>query len=427
MQYTAPPSSALGQLQRGRGAGWLHAVAAKNGVDLLLTCLRHEPRWDGQVEGRAWYYATLARSLGMTAAKLAAAEIDNNYSLGHSILARFAKWGDKTVIPLLRQKLLPGPYDYFVAGSLAEVPGGIDNLDVWIAEHFEGDALNALIARTYDQLPWETWAVGRPQFKTFFRANKEIRRQGRRPMKKPPLDAPLKVILEHHDGTYRDPAFIDRFVTTAKAKELRHLRDVAVGPMNKGRVFALLVLAKRRDPCALELAERTFAADAVGIERSSLYRYIQALDAKDTLPLARRWLGLNDSRAGIAATLMNLHGQADDVPEIRAALRRAWDEQNMYTLCSLIDALARHKAQGPYPELHMIYTDSSYSYARKRAVATMAEVDPDFPCLFAHEALWDCEIETRRTGIDHADRSDPAIAMRIAELTDMRHDEDCRG
>jgi len=51
----APPDSLLGQLQCGRGAGFLRALQEDASVvrPLLLDCLLHDPRWDRQVETRA--------------------------------------------------------------------------------------------------------------------------------------------------------------------------------------------------------------------------------------------------------------------------------------------------------------------------------------------------------------------------------------
>src|SRR5262245_36986063 len=146
-----------------------------------------------------------------------------------------------------------------------------------------------------------------------------------------------------------------------------------------------------------------FAANTVGRDRATLHRYIRALDATDTLPLARRWLDAKDSRSGVAATLMALHSADNDVPSIRSAIGRSWHEQSMYELCSLVEALGRHPATGPYEELRTVFLEVDYSYARKRSVAAMAKVDADFVKLFAHECLWDCEPGTQVVGVERAD------------------------
>ena len=75
----APASTTLGQLQRGRGAGWL-AAAQTRMVDLLLQCLDADPRYDSQVESRAEYYATLAIELGLPAKSLSLGALTAEYT-----------------------------------------------------------------------------------------------------------------------------------------------------------------------------------------------------------------------------------------------------------------------------------------------------------------------------------------------------------
>ncbi len=69
----ARPDSLVGQLQRGRGRGWLRAVARSfEGLSALRDCLAEDPCWDAQVEDRGSYYATLALELDVRAADVAA-------------------------------------------------------------------------------------------------------------------------------------------------------------------------------------------------------------------------------------------------------------------------------------------------------------------------------------------------------------------
>jgi hypothetical protein len=419
MHQLAPSSSAFGQLQRGRGAGWLYVASAAKGKDMLLSCLEHEPRWDAQVERRGWYYATLAKTLGVTADRLATAKLDNTYGLGQSVLFELAKLGDATATDALRAVLVPGPHPDSVLRDLAELPAGLDGIETLIAERFAAEDLFKLILWS-DQLPWRKWAKREPRLKAAVAdvaAYADKQNETQTPLKSFEPDASLKDILKQSQPWTRFPdPLVERFVKSPSSSELRRMRAAAIGLWNGGRRFSLSILARRGDPCALDLAESRFVANVRGIERTSLYQYIRALDAKHTLPLARRWLDASDSRAGIAATLMSLHGEAADVPVIRAALRTAWDEHDVYMLCSLITALGRHPGQGPYPELHMIFADVSYSYARNRAVLAMAKVDPDFGRLFAREALWDCEDETRAAGVSMANRSDGDVLARIEEL-----------
>ncbi|WP_327391671.1 HEAT repeat domain-containing protein [Streptomyces sp. NBC_01186] len=61
----APSGTLLGLLQRGRGDGTLHALAAPRAEALaaLRHCVLHDPRRDWQIEHRSLYYARLHREL----------------------------------------------------------------------------------------------------------------------------------------------------------------------------------------------------------------------------------------------------------------------------------------------------------------------------------------------------------------------------
>src|SRR5947209_4635540 len=66
-QKHADPNSLLGQLQRGRGEGYRHALAVlrHDAWGYLLDCICNDPRLDSQVEYRSDYYALLAIETGL--------------------------------------------------------------------------------------------------------------------------------------------------------------------------------------------------------------------------------------------------------------------------------------------------------------------------------------------------------------------------
>ena len=60
----AAPGSRLGQLQRGRGAGYLAALAAGSAaIDDVLRCVVEDPRVDRALESRGRYYGELMAHL----------------------------------------------------------------------------------------------------------------------------------------------------------------------------------------------------------------------------------------------------------------------------------------------------------------------------------------------------------------------------
>ena len=101
------PHSVLGQLQLGRGAGWLRAASEGDGPELLRAALSREPRWDRQLEHRADYYATLAIALGLSSLDLDLDEIcldEDARQLGLAVFGRLAVRGDDAAIAVLQQE-----------------------------------------------------------------------------------------------------------------------------------------------------------------------------------------------------------------------------------------------------------------------------------------------------------------------------------
>jgi hypothetical protein len=409
----ASASTLLGQLQRGRGAGWL-AAAEKRAVGLLEQCLADDPRYDSQVERRANYYATLAIELGLPACSLSLGAITDEPTrwLRLDVLAMMAKRGDPDALQVLWAHLDGGQGSEHVVNHLLRLDNDLHRLETLIAGCVRGDELDSIVCR-YKQLPWERWATRHPHLAE---ARKRVAGWDKGRPEPPDLGAPLDEILLA-DFSPVPANLLDRFVNRSTSEELTRLRQAAVGDDRPARYFALAVLGARNDPCALELAEKTFAANTSGRDRATLYRYIRVLDGSHSLPLARRWLGVDDSRDGIAANLMALHSEADDVPAIRTAFAREWSETECtYPLCDLVEALGRHPEQGPYEELRLTFIDVVYSYARKRAAASMALVDPQFQDLFATECLWDCEPETQIVGLHSANVLLPLVASRVKAL-----------
>ena len=210
-------------------------------------------------------------------------------------------------------------------------------------------------------------------------------------------------------------ALLHRFAERATPDEVERIRVAACQPGDSRRWLPLAVLGRRNDPTALPLVEQVFERNTMGGERASAFRYISALDATHTLPLARSWMRVRDNRRGVAARLMAIHSEPSDLPAIREAFAEAFDEGWMYEVCDLIDAFGRHPDLGPYPELRTAFVEVGYSYARRRAARAMASVDPDFADTFAAECLWDCESETREVGAASAPVT-PRVLARLREI-----------
>lgn len=417
----AAPSSALGKLQRGRGAGWIEAVERSDGRELLMTCLAVDPRWDSQVEDRASYYAELCIALAVPASQIDPQGLkdDDARWLRFDVLAEMARRDDTEAIAILQDYVRPGPDADTLVWHLSRLPNGsgLVGLEQLIIDRFGADELAELVDDSRSRLPWDHWAEQIPAISRAIAAADVRSKSNRRSKPAPPqLDGPLEPILAFDWGAVPPKALVHRTTNTATGAEVDLIRHAAVGPWSPTRGLALRLLGQRRDPFAIEVAAQTFSTDTIGRERAASYRYLRDLEAAVTLPLAREWILADDDRSGVAATLMAMHSESEDVPSIRAAFNRAWERDWMYEICSLVEALGRHPDHGPFPELRMVFTDVAYSYPRRRAARSMAAVDPDFSTAFAVECLWDCEAETRLVGVDASHLDDRITRARIEVL-----------
>lgn len=359
VEGAAPADSPLGLLQRGRGEGWLSAVAAMSSVG-LVACLAREPRWDRQVEDRGDYYASLAIRLNVTVAEIASITRTDDDGIVREVVEALARRG--------------------VAGA---------------------STLLAQMERHDDAPPWP----GRdaPAARLVL----------------PPADAPVAELL---GADWRMPlpkAIVHRLRTTKDPRELEALRDAAGDPATSGWRLAVRVLALRGDAAALPVVEQILVLDELGSRRGIAFGYVTALPADLSLPLARTWLPHPDGRGAAAAAVLARHAEPSDAGAVSKALLTAGDYS---TISSLVEALGRCPEAGPFRELDHVYVGSAYSYARARAVTAMAATDPEFAEKWATECLWDCEPRIRVRGAATAPLSRPVVD-RLSELAQDPHQD----
>jgi hypothetical protein len=360
LEGSAPADSPLGQLQRGRGAGWLYAAESPSGADLLVKCLSREPRWDRQVESRAEYYATLALHLEIPPADLATPasydlEAENNWIV-RGVIEEMARRGSAAATKLTAR------FDR------DDDPG--DETD-WAAAR-------ALLARRDAQL----------------------------------MDMPVEKLLSEFDIRFLRKAVVDRLSATMDHHEVSMLREAATDISNPGWQLAMRVLGIRGDLGPLGLAEKSIIDDEPGAIRRTAFQYVEALPGELSLPLARSWITADDGRSYVAASVLGKHAETSDAGAIREALATASD---YYTVTSLVEGLGRLPEAGPFGELDQIYARSSYSYLRARAVEAMAATDPAFGTKWATECLWDSEERVRIQGATFAP-ADESVVHRLRQL-----------
>ena len=358
----APPDTLLGMVQRGRGAGWLAAVANPvEGRAALLACLTDDPRLDHQVESRAEFYASLAVALEVSAADVAACGDINDEEewLLAETLTALSDRGDSNAQELLAQR----------------IP------DTW-----------------FEDLMAEPW------------------------LPFPPLNAPLSALLgNEHLVSYDD--LMHRLRTTTDPDDLAALHAATRDPNRGGFRSAMLALAERGDTSFVTQVGDILARNTVGQPRAGSLGYPTRLPGRDSLPIARLWFGLPDSRDDAALQVLALHATAQDVSALRGRLAVS---ESTYAQCDLVQALGRVPELGPYPALRTVFTQASYSYLRKRCAHAMAATDPEFASTFATECLWDCEEEAREVGAKYAPTTEQ-VQRRLAELAaDVAEDDAVR-
>lgn len=417
----APADTVLGQLQRGRGLGWLKARDDAGGHALLGACLARDPRWDSQVESRSDCLATLALEIDFRASEIDPDAVEDEHTkwLRIGVLTEMAERGDDAALALMRDRVMPGPLAEDIVWRLTDLSGGrgLEELENLILERFDDDQLQELISERRRSIPWDEWRKSSERIRHATAVVDEQRGRSRNGDRSspPPADAPISEVLDHDWGPVPPKALIHRLVNLARPDEVEAIRDAASRPWESRRHLPMIVLGKRRDPSAVSVAEEVFVRGVWGGERASAFRYLSDLDPLVTLPLAREWISTEDDRQNMASRLLALHADSVDAPGIRRALEAGLRADEMGVVCDLVDALARLDDVGPFPELRSIFEATVYSYARRRAVVAMAATDPEFGSRYATECLWDCEAPTREVGVSRAPET-PQVVARVQRL-----------
>lgn len=355
---SAHPDTRRGWLQRGRGAGALALLeqAGQDAVDELIGCIVVDPRVDRQVEDRASYYAGLVSA--------------SNAPLGR-----------------IEERLQE------VAGTDAP-----DESDAWLPLGVLAELARRGDARARDILRAET-------------LGERLRELAR-------------LYLDEHRPL--PPSSL-----VARGREMRaslegqptaRLVEVALGPPCSERRTALRLLGAR-DHAALvpeavaRLEAKGHPADPTAFP--AFLGYLEALPGARVLPLARNWLDTAGPLAQAAEILLARHAEEADRARVHAKAEAALGagEEGIYTLCSMLDALARVPHAAELPLLSAIVVQTSYSYARTRAIRAIAAfpAEPTAAALL-REALWDCEPGTREIACRATQANWPGVTQRLGEL-----------
>ncbi|MFB8037160.1 HEAT repeat domain-containing protein [Streptomyces sp. NPDC056004] len=443
--FIAPSGTLLGLLQRGRGDGTLHALAAPRPEALaaLNHCVLSDPRHDWQVENRSLYYARLYLDLdgGIEEIERHLCDPDDHLDtddsrtgLALAVLGHLASYGRGDALALLRRYAATGANWAWALDELAlrDDDAGLRALAVPVLGRFpateEGAAeLAAAVRDAYEPRPWRLWAedsrdeIGArvraaSEQGSFDRWQRQMRPGGPRP------GWSVQAVFDwaqqglERGSTLHGPAA--RCLTAVAGPEDRPtIVEAARSGPDGARCAALHYLAEARDPAVLDLIE----AGAVSASRTVADASVAAFErmcGDAAVDRARSWARRPDALGASAAGVLACRGGAQDASLVLGALRAAvrGDGPDAPRLWTLVDGAGRLGIGCAAPVLRHIYRETSSSHLRGRAARALAATDPSFATGFAVECLWDCEETTREVAALHAETGDIRVAERLRRL-----------
>lgn len=461
MANPEPPSPLLRMLRQGRGNGFREALhAGPSTAEDVLSCVLDDPRWDRQVEQRDPYYAALLVRFDVDIAPIADRvlredndEDESAFWLPIGVLAEMSRRGDEPAMAALAEAIRRASRWRACLDAL-EAAGGevliravVQSRDVQcLAQSVDAEAL--VDAMRMVAAPWEEWASevvalrflsdaktrpgteSKPMSGPVGWAAARIRRPAN-PAVSPSLTTDELLGLAITPGASMQIEEILR--TRSDEPTAQSLCRAATGGTAEQRLVALGVLGGRGCVQFLEEAERSLRDESQQSRaertkhrtRHAYLRYLERLPPDFTLERARQWFKEPWPLSLAGEHILAQHATRDDRPMLEEAGSVALASNEMYRLCSIVDALATIGAWESVPLLHEVYSVAPYSYARRRVVnALLPHVRDDHVARdLVEEALWDCEAEARELACGAVSFQSITTARRLAELTEDQFEE----
>ncbi|MET9650021.1 HEAT repeat domain-containing protein [Streptomyces sp. NPDC006460] len=441
----APSGTLLGLLQRGRGDGTLHALAAPRAEALaaLNHCVLSDPRHDWQVENRSLYYARLYLDLhgglDVIESHLFAAEDhldteENRTGLALAVLGHLASYGRPDALALLRRYAATGSNWAWALDELAlrDDDAGLRSLAVPVLARFpatpEGDAELACAVRdAFEPRPWRLWAedqrdaVGTrvraaQERGSFDRWQRQMRPSGPRPGWS--VQAVFDWAQEGLErGTVLHGPAARCLNAVAGPDDRPAILDAARRGPDGARCAALHYLAEARDPAVLDLIEAA-ASDGSHTLAEAAVSAFERMCGEAAVDRARGWVHRPDALGAAAAAVLACRGGAQDAQLVLGALRETVRAEgpDATALYALVDGTGRLGIACAAPVLRHVYRETASSQLRGRTARALAATDPTYATGFAVECLWDCEETTREVAALHAETGDVRVAERLRRL-----------
>ncbi|MGW1184318.1 HEAT repeat domain-containing protein [Streptomyces drozdowiczii] len=444
--FIAPSGTLLGLLQRGRGDGTLHALAAPRSEALaaLHHCVLSDPRHDWQVENRSLYYARLYLDLdgGVEEIERHLSDPedhldtdDSRTGLALSVLGHLAAYGRGDALAVLRRYAATGSNWAWALDELAlrDDDAGLRSLAEPVLARFADDAegraeLAATVRDAYEPRPWRLWAddpretVGArvraaSEQGSFDRWQRQMRPGGPRP------GWSVQAVFDWarqglERGSLLHVPAARCLAAVAGPEDRPEIVEAARSGEDAARCAALHYLAAEvRDPAVLDLIEAA-ATEPRGTVADAAVTAFERMCGEDAVERARRWARRPDALGASAAGVLAGRGGPQDAPAVLGALRDAvrGDGPDAPRLWPLVDGAGRLGIACAAPVLRHIYRETSSSQLRGRTARALAVTDPSFATGFAVECLWDCEETTREIAALHAETGDLRVAERLRRL-----------
>ncbi|WP_329458842.1 HEAT repeat domain-containing protein [Streptomyces sp. NBC_01497] len=448
----APSGTLLGLLQRGRGDGTLHALAAPRAEALaaLNHCVLHDPRHDWQAENRSLYYARLYLDLhgGLEAVEAHLFRAEDQFDteeertgLALAVLGHLASYGRLDALELLRRYAAAGTNWAWALDELAlrDDDQGLRALALPVLARFpatpDGEsALAAAVRDAFEPRPWRLWAddprttVGgriraAGERGSFDRWQRQLRPEGPRP------GWSVGAVLDWaQQGQERGselyvPAARCLLAVAGSEDRPEILAAARSGPTG-ARGAGLHYLAQIGDPAALDLIEAA-AGDGREVADAAVAAF-ERMCSTAAVDRARGWVHRPDALGSAAAGVLAVRGAAQDAPLVLGALRETVRSEgpDAPALWTLVDGTGRLGIACAAPVLRHVYRETASSQLRGRAARALAATDPSYATGFAFECLWDCEETTREIAALHAEMGDVRVAERLRRLAADPVEED---
>ncbi|MDQ2716167.1 MAG: hypothetical protein M3Z08_14770 [Chloroflexota bacterium] len=460
----ASADSLLGQLQRGRGMGFLRALREGATVSgpLLFHCMTYDPRWDRQLESRSDYYAALLLQLALPLDPFDAylrvcAETDSGdardaESIVLNSICALAIRGDLSAIAIMCAYLAYGYEWESVFETLMEVSNprlSVDEVSHIIDQRFpDDDTLDDELpcvgpGMHTRQEPWRSLRQVNPRVDRILSKHEKEEEQrsqqeelSEAELARLPTSELLALDVDLDADSHMAYLVAHALQQRVTGADLDLLLQRAQDGARWQRFVAFRGLQRLAHPAALPVLQAFFESPAA--RPGSLYgaavHAIAALPSSATLDLARDWFDAPDgSHRHVALLILKAHAMATDVGRVRAALlpsleRDTWGTSECYMQGIMLEILARFPEPESYTEAETVFKEAKYARTRIYAAQVLAASDRDrFAHSIALECLWDCEERVRVIGCNSVDLHVPEAAPRLQAMAhDLHEDEEVR-